>query len=43
MNGIELAESLQASMDIPFIYLTSNSEDETIASAKIYPSLWIHS
>jgi PAS domain S-box-containing protein len=34
MNGIELAESLQASMDIPFIYLTSNSEDETIASAK---------
>jgi PAS domain S-box-containing protein len=34
MNGIELAEALCASCDIPFIYLTSNIEDETIDSAK---------
>ena len=34
MNGIELAEALCASRDIPFIYLTSNIEDETIDSAK---------
>jgi len=34
MNGIELAEALYASCDIPFIYLTSNIEDETIDSAK---------
>jgi PAS domain S-box-containing protein len=34
MNGIELAEALCATHDIPFIYLTSNIEDETIDSAK---------
>ncbi|MFA4876244.1 MAG: response regulator [Methanoregula sp.] len=34
MNGIELGGAIHAIADIPFIYLTSNSEEDTIASAK---------
>ena len=34
MNGIELADALNAVTDIPVIYLTSNIEEDTIANAK---------
>jgi PAS domain S-box-containing protein len=34
MDGIGLAAAIHGSCDIPFIFLTSNSEDETIAGAK---------
>jgi len=38
MNGIELADALNAITDIPVIYLTSNIEEDTIADAKsTYP------
>ena len=34
MSGIELADALHKTLDVPVIYLTSNSEDKTVARAK---------
>ena len=34
MNGIELADAIRTLVDIPVIFLTSNIEEDTIASAK---------
>ena len=35
MNGVELAQKLKDMYDLPFIYLTSNSEEKTLEKAKL--------
>ena len=35
MNGVELAQKLKEMYDLPFIYLTSNSEEKTLEQAKL--------
>jgi PAS domain S-box-containing protein len=35
MNGVELAQKIKDKFDLPFIYLTSHSEEKTLEQAKI--------
>ena len=35
MNGVEVAQKIKDDYDLPFIYLTSNSEEKTLEKAKL--------
>jgi PAS domain S-box-containing protein len=35
MNGVEVAQKIKDEYDLPFIYLTSNSEEKTLEKAKL--------